>query len=93
MGWVSGLMVIRSPTGTGGVGNCLNGKCRIITSVNRIHSLPSTELSISIRRSFTPGCTVVGNGRTFIGSLGGGTSGSSCICLTASPSERKRTVD
>lgn len=90
--FVSGLIVIRSPRGTAVVGGCLKGDCSMATSMKRVESLPTTGLSISVGGSFTPGCTVIGNGRGLIGRLGRGTTGTSRILLTASPSQRKRTV-
>ncbi len=87
-----GLIVIRSPTGTGAVGGCLNAGCRIATSVKRLHSLPGDRLNISVRGGFRPGCVAVHNGNSLVTGLGGTTGGSTGVFLTASPSHRNRTV-
>lgn len=86
------LMVIRSPTGIGAVGGFLKDGCAITTSRKRIESLPGDRLKVSIRGSCRPGCVAVHKGKRVLTTLEGRTGGSSGICLTASPSHRKRTV-
>lgn len=65
-------MVIRDPTGTGGVRRFLNGSFGIVSSCNRVHSLGGGRLDVS-RGAVRPYCRVPRRGGGLIARLGSAT--------------------
>ncbi len=67
-----GLIVIRSPTGTGAVRGFLNRSCGILSDCKRVHSLGGHTFDVSAG-GFIPRCRVPSRGVGLIGRLGAGT--------------------
>lgn len=74
-----GLMVIRSPTGTGAVRGFLNGSCGILSDCKRVQSLGGGRFDVSMRGKFRPACRVPTSGGGLMTRLGTRTGGTSVM--------------
>lgn len=74
-----GLIVIRSPTGTGAVRGFLKRNCGMLSDCNRVHSLGRGTFDVSVGSRFGPVCRVPRSGGGLITRLGRRTTGTSVM--------------